>query len=183
MGPDVVIIGSQAFNGCGLVSVNIPDNVVLIDISAFNNNPSLTKVFVGSNVANIGISAFASCGSMTGIYFKGDAPTLGSSAFSSDTATVYHLAWKSGWTSTFGGLATATWNPPVEPVFPAFQTNGFGFSLVGLNNQTVVVEASTNPSGSAWVSISTNYLPTGTSYFNDDKSTNYPSRFYRLITQ
>ena len=46
-------IGTQAFNGCGLTSINIPDSVTLIDISAFNNNPSLTKAIVGSGVTEV----------------------------------------------------------------------------------------------------------------------------------
>jgi hypothetical protein len=183
IGTNATSIGSQAFGGCGLTTVTIPDSVTLIDISAFNNNASLTKVVVGSGVTSIGITAFASCSSMTGIYFKGDAPGLGTSAFSGDTATVYYLPWKSGWASTFGGLTTAAWNPPVEPALPAFQTNGFGFALVGFTSQVVIVEASTNLSGGSWVPVGTNTMTAGANFFHDDQSTNYPKRFYRLHTQ
>ena len=183
IGTNVTSIGSQAFNGCGLTSINIPDSVTLIDISAFNNNPNLTRVVVGSGVTSIAIYAFASCSRMTGIYFKGDAPSVGSYAFSGDTATVYYLPWKSGWTSTFGGLLTAPWNPPVEPAAPAMQADGFGFALVGLSNQVVIVEASTNVSGGAWIPVGTNRLTAGPNLFRDDQSANHPKRFYRLNTQ
>ena len=183
IGTNVTAIGSQAFSGCGLTTITIPDSVTLIDISAFNQNANLTKVIVGSSVTSIGITAFASCCAMTGIYFKGDAPSVATRAFENDTATVYYLPWKTGWTSTFGGLPTAPWNPPVEPALPAFQTTGFGFALVGFTNQVVVVEASANISGSNWTPIGTNTLTAGANFFHDDQSTNHPKRFYRLHTQ
>jgi hypothetical protein len=182
-GPNVTAIGSQAFDGCGLTSVTIPDTITFIDISAFNSNPNLTSVVVGSSVATINQYAFAFCSRLAGIYFKGSAPALGSFAFSSDTATVYYLPWMSGWTSTYGGLLTAPWNPPVEPGHPAMQLNGFAFPLVGLSNQVVVVLASTNLATGSWLPISTNTLTGGPNSFRDNQSAGFPKRFYRLQTQ
>ena len=183
IGTNVASIGTQAFDECGLTSVTIPDSVTLIDISAFNNNPNLSQVVVGSGVATIGVAGFGSCSHLAGIYFKGNAPSVDTRSFSGDTATVYYLPWKLGWTPTLGGLLTAPWNPPVEPAVPAMQTNGFGFTMIGLSNQVVVVEASTNLFGGGWVPIITNTLTAGQNFFHDDRSAAHPKRFYRLHTQ
>jgi uncharacterized repeat protein (TIGR03803 family) len=60
------------------------------------------------------------------------------------------------------------------------QTNQFGFSLSGYSNQVIIVEASTNMTGSNWQPVQTNTLTSGSSYFSDPQWTNYPGRFYRL---
>lgn len=63
------------------------------------------------------------------------------------------------------------------------QTNCFGFNIVGLSNEVVVIEASTNLSNTAWVPLLTNTLGTNAMYFSDPRWTNYPSRFYRVHSQ
>ena len=62
------------------------------------------------------------------------------------------------------------------------RTNQFGFSIAGISNQVVVVEASTNLMNSSWFPLQTNTLNGGTFYFSDPDWTHYPSRFYRLRT-
>lgn len=60
------------------------------------------------------------------------------------------------------------------------QTNQFGFNLTGYSNQVIIVEASTNLTGSNWVPVQTNTVGSGATFFSDTNWTNYPGRFYRL---
>ena len=62
-------------------------------------------------------------------------------------------------------------------------SNGFGFSVSGVTNLSVVVEATTNlttPLPPFWMPLATNTLSNGFFYFSDPQWTNYPRRFYRL---
>jgi hypothetical protein len=59
-------------------------------------------------------------------------------------------------------------------------TNRFGFSVSGMSNQLVVIEASTNLFNGSWVPLLTNTLGTNSIYFSDAKWTNYSKRFYRV---
>jgi len=62
-------------------------------------------------------------------------------------------------------------------------SNGFGFSVSGATNLSVVVEATTNltaPLSPFWTPLATNTLSNGFFYFSDPQWTNYPRRFYRL---
>jgi alpha-galactosidase len=58
----------------------------------------------------------------------------------------------------------------------------FGFTIVGTNNEVVVVEASNSLTNAAWSPIKAIALTGGSSYFSDSKSTNYSARFYRTRT-
>ena len=62
-----------------------------------------------------------------------------------------------------------------------FRTNAFGFSLAGVAGQNVVVESSTNLVN--WTALATNTLGTGSLYFSDPASGNFPQRFYRARLQ
>jgi uncharacterized delta-60 repeat protein len=67
-----------------------------------------------------------------------------------------------------------------------FRTNEFGFkqfgfNLVGMAGQTVVIEASTNLVN--WFPLVTNTLGAGPLYFSDPDSTNFAARFYRARLQ
>ncbi|MGA2685086.1 MAG: leucine-rich repeat protein [Verrucomicrobiota bacterium] len=62
-------------------------------------------------------------------------------------------------------------------------SNGFGFSVSGATNLSVVVEATTNlttPLLTFWTPLATNTLSNGFFYFSDPQWTNYSRRFYRL---
>ena len=60
------------------------------------------------------------------------------------------------------------------------QTNQFSFNLTGYSNQVIIVEASSNLTGSNWVPVQTNTIGSGATFFSDSNWTNYPGRFYRL---
>jgi hypothetical protein len=172
----------------------IPNSVTSIGDGAFGNCTGLTSVTIPNRVASIGEMAFANSTSLSSLYFEGNAPDVGWYAFAYDflnfsvhyiNATVFYLPGTTGWTPTFGNLATAPRalpNPAILNNGPSFgvQTSGFGFLISWASNVAVVVEASTNLTDPTWTPASTNTLASGSSYFTDPQGTNYPSRFYRL---
>ena len=74
------------------------------------------------------------------------------------------------------------WNPLVDTGDASFgvRTNRFGFTITGATDLVLVVEASTNLANPAWISIGTNTLTGGSSYYSDPQWTSHPARFYRL---
>jgi hypothetical protein len=62
-----------------------------------------------------------------------------------------------------------------------FVADRFGFSIIGQEDQSVVVETSTNLHH--WVAIQTNSLGNGSSSFVDPDPIRRPQRFYRLRLQ
>jgi len=126
---------------------------------------------------------FQSCTSLTGVYFLGNAPSVGLTVFNNATlVTVYYLTGTTGWNATFGGRPTVLWNPQVQASITniGVSENRFGFTITGIPQMVVTVEASTNLVSSSWSPVGTNTLTDGTSYFSDPKWTNNPARFYRL---
>jgi len=72
--------------------------------------------------------------------------------------------------------------PSLQAVGAGIQTNQFGFTLIGTNNEIVIVEACTNLVNNVWSLLATNTLTNGSSYFSDSQWTNYSSRYYRLYS-
>jgi hypothetical protein len=182
IGHRLTIIGVFAFEWCALASVELPNSVTYIGISAFFGCGSLTNVVIPNSVSEIGPGTFVDCFSLMSVYFEGDAPTVASSAFGGSSPTVYYLPGTKGWGPTFSGLPTVCWNPQVQTDDGGFgvQHNQFGFNVRGTSNLVVLVEASTNLASSIWSPLTTNTLSTGSFHFNDPQWTNYPGRFYRL---
>lgn len=81
--PDgVVIIGQQAFGGCQkLTSVAIPEGVTSIGANAFSGCTSLTSVVIPEGVTSIGINAFAGCTSLTSVVIPEGVTSIGAAAF------------------------------------------------------------------------------------------------------
>jgi hypothetical protein len=73
-------------------------------------------------------------------------------------------------------------NPQVKTNDACFgvRTNCFGFTITGVSDQAVAVDACTNLSNPVWQPVQTNTLIGGSSYFADPCWTNYPGRFYRI---
>jgi len=184
--PDSVIyIADEAFLGCsGLISIIVPDRVISVGMSAFEHCIKLTKVTIGNSVTNISNWAFNSDTNLTIVIFKGNAPTTASSIFSSAVnATIYYLPSTVGWGDTFGGRPTLCWNPTVQSDANfGFVSDRFGFNIAGTTNIPVVVEATTNLSSGVWTPLTNATLGTsGSLYFSAPSSSNYPSRFYRIV--
>jgi BspA type Leucine rich repeat region (6 copies) len=183
----VTSIGFAAFGGCPrLTSVTIPDSITSIGDLAFSLT-SLTSVTIPDSVTNIGAEAFQFCSSLTSITFSGNAPLVdgveeGSTdftVFQSDPGTVYYYAGTSGWGSTYGGLSTVELFAP-QIGGGGIQSGNFGFTITGVSNQTVTVEASTNLLN--WQVIQTITLSGTSTNFTDPQWTNFPDRFYRAAS-
>src|ERR1017187_373581 len=145
----VTSIGEMAFDNCtSLTSVMIPDSVTGIGGGAFYSCTNLASVTLGNSIASLGDSAFYGCSTLTGVNFRGNAPSIGSSLFSGDSnATVYYLSGAMGWASTFGGLPTVLWNPPVP------------YTYTANNDGTITITGYTGVGGAVTIPSTISFLP------------------------
>ena len=68
----VLIIGESVFSGCtNLVNVALPDSFEKINNYLFENCSSLNDVFIPTSVAGIGFYAFEGCENLTDVYYMG----------------------------------------------------------------------------------------------------------------
>jgi hypothetical protein len=178
----VTNIGVEAFYNCAaLTNVTLPDGITSLGAETFYNCASLTNITIPASVTSLGAGAFESCISLTSATFLGNAPTLGNVVFGGDFATVYYYATTTGWGSAYGGLPTVELAAPTPPQIKSgsagIQSGNFGFTITGVTNQTLVVEASTNLIN--WQPVWTNILSGTNVIFTDLQWTNYSIRFYR----
>ena len=174
---------STFFECSSLTNIIIPRRVVNIGDSAFAGCSRLTSVTLPSSLTNIGNQAFGLCSNLASVFFAGDAPTLGENVFLFDSiVTVYYLPATKGWGPSFGGAPTQLWNPQVLTNDANFgvRQNRFGFSIAGMADVPLVVEACTNVAAGRWTSLQTCTLTNGLISFNDPDWTNFPDRFYRI---
>jgi hypothetical protein len=184
MADTVTNIGDGAFSDCiNLVNATIPNSIASIGNGVFSGCIRLSNITVPSSVTQLGSLVFFGCSNLTTIVFLGDAPAAGHDLFLGDNyVTVYYLPGTAGWGQSFQGLPTILWNPQehITATGIGLGTNRFGFTITGATNLVVVVEACTDLSSNTWISVSTNALINGESYFEDSNWVNYPARFYRL---
>ena len=74
-------IGWDAFRGCGLTSVVIPDSVKIIDGRTFYWCINLTSVTIPNSVKEIGGTAFEGCISLTNVAIPNSVRKIGEEAF------------------------------------------------------------------------------------------------------
>ena len=182
IGDGVTIIENSVFRACtSLSNLTIPNSVTTIRESAFEDCTSLSNVTLGSGVATIWGLAFFNCTNLANLTFLGNAPDLGDDdAFDNigTNATVYYYYGATGWGTSYGGLSTVMLGAPAPQLgTTAVQPGGFGFTITGVVNQTIVVEASTNLV--TWQPIRTNTLSAVSTNFVDPQWLNHPRRFYR----
>lgn len=99
----------REFENCsGLTSVTLPDTMTYIGYESFTGCEALDSIVIPASVTKISNNAFYSKHSTTGltqVRFLGNAPTIHCEGFSTsdpafpDTATLYYIAGKSGWTT------------------------------------------------------------------------------------
>jgi len=179
----VTNIGDSAFRMCtSLRTVTLPNSISSIGDRIFWACSNLTSVTIPNSVTNIGVNAFFNCSSLTNLTVLGDCPALeGDNVFVGvpASAKVYYYYGSTGWGTTYGGLPTVMLYPPpqVGSGSTGVKPGGFGFTLTGVVNQTIVVEASTNLAD--WQPIWTNTLSGVSTNFVDSQWQNHPLRFYR----
>ena len=181
----VASIGQQAFIECsGLTNLTLGNSLTTLGLQAFIGCAELTSITLPNSVTNIGSDAFLFCSGLTNITFLGNAPVLADpNEFTDDgiSPTLYYYYGTTGWGATYGGL-------PIMGLFLPPQIGGpdgnvgvfagnFSFTVTGVSNQIIVIQASTNFLN--WQPIWTNTLSGNGTNFTDPQWTNYPCRFYR----
>ena len=183
-GRTVTAIGYLAFYDTGVTSVTIPDSVTRIGNDAFNDCLDLDNITIGRGVTNIGSLAFVYCYNLEAAYFRGNVPTNDASLFSGDeNVTAYYFPGTTNWTNfaLLTGVPVVLWNPQAQPGASfGVKSNQFGFNIIGTSNLVIVVQACTNLASPSWLSISTNTLTGGASYFSDPQWNAFSRRFYRF---
>ena len=76
------IICNDAFAGCSLSNIAIPDSVTAIGDSAFSDCSSLSNIVIPDSVTAIGDSAFSGCSSLSNIVIPDSVTAIGDFAFS-----------------------------------------------------------------------------------------------------
>ena len=163
-------------------SYTIPDGVLTIADLAFYSCPSLSSVTFPASLTDIG-DGFHFCTGLTNLTFLGNAPSYWSIAEGVGAgAAVYYYYGTVGWgeLGIFGGLPAVMLGAPAPQVgtgSAGVKPGGYGFSLTGVVNQTIVVEASTNLA--YWQPLWTNTLSAVSTNFVDPEWLNFPHRYYR----
>jgi hypothetical protein len=183
IGDGVTIIENSVFRACtSLASITLPNSIITIREFAFEDCTNLSNVTLGSGVTTIWGFAFYNCTNLTNLTFLGNAPDLADDdAFDNigPNATIYYYYGATGWGTSYGGLSTVMLDAPAPQLdTTAVQPGGFGFTITGVVNQTIVVEASANLA--TWQPVWTNTLFAVSTNFVDPQSPNHPRRFYRL---
>ena len=75
------IICNNAFAGCSLSNIAIPDSVTAIGDSAFSDCSSLSNIVIPNSVTAIGDGAFFGCSSLPNIVIPNSVTSIGDSAF------------------------------------------------------------------------------------------------------
>ena len=115
-GLPVTAIGHSAFYDYSrLTSVIIPPSVTSIGPAAFGGCTGLRNMTIPNSVTSIGNWAFYYCIGLTNIDFMGNAPSVESGVFDSTPVTVHYIQGNAGWSTSFAGRPTATFNPANAP--------------------------------------------------------------------
>lgn len=114
--PDGVIYAGKVaygYNGSCPAYLEFKDGTLGIASEAFFNRTNLITVIIPDSVIMIDYGAFYSCENLSSIRFEGDAPTFHSRCFATVKATVYYPLNNDSWTEAvmqnYGG--TITWVP------------------------------------------------------------------------
>ena len=90
--PDSVTgIGKEAFEGCALRSIDLPQGLITLGERAFKNCKGLTSVIVPDACTLMGKEAFRECSSLTAIDMGQGVTTIGDNALRETAITVLEL--------------------------------------------------------------------------------------------
>ena len=121
-------IGYRAFDSCPLTEIELPNSILSIGESAFNNCTQLESVILSNNLTTIADFAFSNCVKLESIIIPISVTNMGSYVFSSDNAKIFCEQsslpepedWSNGWLFNSSGYeikSTAYWyreNTPLE---------------------------------------------------------------------
>lgn len=121
-------IGYRAFDTCPLTEIELPNSILSIGESAFNNCTQLESVILSNNLTTIADFAFSNCVKLESIIIPISVTNMGSYVFSSDNAKIFCEQsslpepedWSNGWLFNSSGYeikSTAYWyreNTPLE---------------------------------------------------------------------
>ena len=85
--PDSVANIGDAFEGCSLTSVTIPNSVTSIGEDAFDGCPGLTSVTIPNSVTSLGYESFAFCYGLTNVTIGNSVTNIGDNAFEGSVLT------------------------------------------------------------------------------------------------
>ena len=77
----VTKVGAEAFAGCKIISIALPNSVTSIEEKAFSDCTSLTNIIIPNGVLSIGNYAFWSCTSLTNVTIPENVTTMGICVF------------------------------------------------------------------------------------------------------
>ncbi|MBQ0027671.1 MAG: leucine-rich repeat protein [Lachnospiraceae bacterium] len=80
-----VEIGEYAFYNCGLVTIDIPDKVTKLGISAYGSNASATGIYIGKGINSIPDGAFGGCRNLEEVLIPDNVMSIGESVFNGCT--------------------------------------------------------------------------------------------------
>ncbi len=83
---NVTSIGDDAFSGCSLTSIDIPNSVTSIGQTAFMDCSGLTSITIPNSVTSIGGYAFCGCSGLTSITIPNSVTSIVESAFQNCTS-------------------------------------------------------------------------------------------------
>jgi hypothetical protein len=184
----VTNIGSFAFSGCtGLTAITVDAaNSAYSSSAGVLFDKSQTTLLqcpggrtgaytVPASVALIVTYAFSDCGGLEGLYFQGNSPHFEAGPPLPGGTSPLHF-------TVYYRPGTTGWSAQVQTSGASFgmRSNSFGFTIIGNSSLGVLVEACTNLAAQTWLTVTTNTLPGGSSYFSDVQCISYPRRFYRL---
>jgi hypothetical protein len=191
-GPRACYIGIP-FNNHGTVTVNGG----ALNLEGTTSLTKGTLNFVITNPANFGTlnlpgNAVLTCA--LGASFSGYTPRMGDSfgliTYGSETGifSAFNLPpdanWKFDYGQTAFTLSVASLTGPyltLQVIEPPLNSNNFTMLMLGPIGSNYMIQASSNPSFTNWVSL-TNFTSVDTSfYYTDTTATNHESRIFRAV--